>query len=247
MDFLCDQNNKKELFALLTSKVIEFVCPPSKVVYVTSGERVISAGPTWQYQYNVKNTYIVIHNGTENHFFTVNGRHFVFLRARKKISHGSPSNINQHTLSESHAKFDAFIRPVTVISLSHLTNWTIIVYSKLQWGASCEVHSQTKIHCLCIICGMLWCNLQSDYYWSCPESKAGNEELQFRFYCFLANRSLKRFSWKTIHLEMRRNIPTLMSWLSAIVPARSDGASALMLATQLLKSRHTSSFSHALW
>ena len=44
MDFLCDQNNKKELFALLTSKVIEFVCPPSKVVYVTSGERVISAG-----------------------------------------------------------------------------------------------------------------------------------------------------------------------------------------------------------
>ena len=44
MDFLRDQNNKKELFALLTSKVIEFVCPPSKVVYVTSGERVISAG-----------------------------------------------------------------------------------------------------------------------------------------------------------------------------------------------------------
>ena len=45
MDFLRDQNNKKELFALLTSKVIKFVCPPSKVVYVTSGERVISAGP----------------------------------------------------------------------------------------------------------------------------------------------------------------------------------------------------------
>ena len=44
MDFLRDQNNKKELFALLTSKVIEFVCPPSKVVYVTSGEHVISAG-----------------------------------------------------------------------------------------------------------------------------------------------------------------------------------------------------------
>ena len=43
-DFLHDQNNKKEIFALLTSKVIEFVCPPSKVVYVTSGERVISAG-----------------------------------------------------------------------------------------------------------------------------------------------------------------------------------------------------------
>ena len=44
MDFLRDQNNKMELFALLTSKVIELVCPPSKVVYVTSGERVISAG-----------------------------------------------------------------------------------------------------------------------------------------------------------------------------------------------------------
>ena len=44
MDFLRDQNNKKKLFALLTSKVIESVCPPCKVVYVTSGERVISAG-----------------------------------------------------------------------------------------------------------------------------------------------------------------------------------------------------------
>ena len=48
---------------------------------------------------------------------------FFFLRARKKNSHGSPSNINQHTLSESHAKFGAFIRPVTVISLSHLTTF----------------------------------------------------------------------------------------------------------------------------
>ena len=76
-------------------------------------------------QYNVKNTYIVIHNGTENHFFTVNGSHFVFLRASKKISHGSPSNINQHTPSESHAKFGAFIRPVMVIALSHLTMWTV--------------------------------------------------------------------------------------------------------------------------
>ena len=63
----------------------------------------------------------MIHNGTENHFFTVNGSHFVVLRARKKISHGYPSNINQHTLSESHAKVGAFIHPVTVISLSHLT------------------------------------------------------------------------------------------------------------------------------
>ena len=43
----------------------------------------------------------------------------------------------------------------------------------------------------------------------------------------LLTEALKRFSWKTVHLEMRRNIPTLMSWLSAIVPARSDGASAL--------------------
>ncbi len=38
------------------------------------------------------------------------------IRARTKFSHGSPSNINQHTLSEPHAKFGAFIRLVTVIS-----------------------------------------------------------------------------------------------------------------------------------
>ena len=46
---------------------------------------------------------------------------FFFFASTQKKSHGSPSNINQHTLSESHAKFGAFIRPVTVISLSHLT------------------------------------------------------------------------------------------------------------------------------
>ena len=76
----------------------------------------------------------MIHNGIENHFFTVNSSHFVFLRARKKNSHGSPSNINQHTLSESHAKFGAFIRPVTVISLSHLTN-TGISNNGRPWGS----------------------------------------------------------------------------------------------------------------
>ena len=43
----------------------------------------------------------------------------------------------------------------------------------------------------------------------------------------LLTEALKHFSWKTVHLEMRRNIPTLMSWLSAIVPARSNGVSAL--------------------
>ena len=62
---------------------------------------------------NVKNTYIVIHNGTENHFFSLSTAvFFFFFRARKKNSHCSPSNINQHTLSESHAKFVAFIRLV---------------------------------------------------------------------------------------------------------------------------------------
>lgn len=51
--------------------------------------------------------------------------------------------------------------------------------------------------------------------------------------------ALKRFSWKTVHLEMRRHIPTLMSLLSAIIPC-SDKKEPLicMLAAQLLKSRH---------
>ena len=62
MDFLHDQNNKKELFALLTSKVIEFVCPPSKVVYVTSGECVISAGSDMtNYNHEEADTKVVVH------------------------------------------------------------------------------------------------------------------------------------------------------------------------------------------
>ena len=60
--------------------------------------------------------------------FSLSTAVFFFLRARKKNSHGSPSNINQHTLSESHAKFGAFIRPVMVISLSHLTTRVRVEY-----------------------------------------------------------------------------------------------------------------------
>ncbi len=40
MDFLRDSTNKKELFAFLTSKVVEFTFPPNKAVYITSGESV---------------------------------------------------------------------------------------------------------------------------------------------------------------------------------------------------------------
>lgn len=51
--------------------------------------------------------------------------------------------------------------------------------------------------------------------------------------------ALKCFSWETVHLEMRRSIPTLMSLLSAIVPCSDQKEPLLcMLAAQLLKSRH---------
>ena len=114
---------------------------------------------------NVKNTYIVIHNGTENHFFTVNGSLLFFLRARKKISHGSPSNINQHTLSESHAKFGAFIRPVTVISLSHLTRGT----------ECCTSH-----YCLIDIFSFNICYMLSKYGFSSRNKWRQNFQLKFQ-------------------------------------------------------------------
>ncbi len=44
MDFLRDPNNKKELFAFLTSKCADFTFPPDKAVYITSGEAVVSLG-----------------------------------------------------------------------------------------------------------------------------------------------------------------------------------------------------------
>jgi len=40
VDFLRNSANKKELFALLTSKVEEFIWPSDKDVYVTSGQAV---------------------------------------------------------------------------------------------------------------------------------------------------------------------------------------------------------------
>ena len=48
-------------------------------------------------------------------------RPFCFFSKWEKILGGSPSNINYNSLSNSHAKFGAFIHPVTVISLSYLT------------------------------------------------------------------------------------------------------------------------------
>ena len=44
MDSLHDSANKKELFALLTSKVDEFIWPSDKDVHVTSGQAVSSFG-----------------------------------------------------------------------------------------------------------------------------------------------------------------------------------------------------------
>ena len=46
MNFLHDTNNKKELFAYLTSKVSEFSFPPNKVVYIMLGHSVVSVGPS---------------------------------------------------------------------------------------------------------------------------------------------------------------------------------------------------------
>jgi len=44
VDFLRNSANKKELFALLTSKVEEFIWPSDKDVYVTSGQALSSFG-----------------------------------------------------------------------------------------------------------------------------------------------------------------------------------------------------------
>ena len=46
VDFLRDPSNKTELFSFLTSKVAKSNFLPNKVVYVTSGESVISVGQT---------------------------------------------------------------------------------------------------------------------------------------------------------------------------------------------------------
>ena len=44
MDFLCDPINKRELFDFLTIKVEKFNWQPEKVIYITSGQTVISVG-----------------------------------------------------------------------------------------------------------------------------------------------------------------------------------------------------------
>ena len=44
MNFLADQANKKELFAFLTSKIESFTWPPTKSIYITSGQAVSACG-----------------------------------------------------------------------------------------------------------------------------------------------------------------------------------------------------------
>lgn len=44
MDFLHDPNNKEKLFTFVTSRVIEFACPPNKSIPITSGASVASTG-----------------------------------------------------------------------------------------------------------------------------------------------------------------------------------------------------------
>ena len=64
MDFLRDSMNKKELFAFLSSKVVEFNWPPDKAVYVTSGKAVSSIGSTIPMQncnHEEADTRIVVH------------------------------------------------------------------------------------------------------------------------------------------------------------------------------------------
>ena len=62
MDFLRNPSNKDELFAFLTSKIAHFVFPPSKAVYVTSGQSVISARSNMMNcNYEEADTRIVVH------------------------------------------------------------------------------------------------------------------------------------------------------------------------------------------
>ena len=42
--FLCHPKNKSELFSFLSTKLIDIEFPPSKVVYITSGNKVLTAG-----------------------------------------------------------------------------------------------------------------------------------------------------------------------------------------------------------
>ena len=44
MDFLCDSKNKEELFAFLTTKVVDAAFPSGNLVYITSGESVLHTG-----------------------------------------------------------------------------------------------------------------------------------------------------------------------------------------------------------
>lgn len=65
MDFLHDPKNKLELFAFLTSKVGDFVFPPDKSVFITSGESVVSVGsksPLMNCNHEEANTNVVVHS-----------------------------------------------------------------------------------------------------------------------------------------------------------------------------------------
>ena len=53
------------------------------------------------------------------------------------------------------------------------------------------------------------------------------------------NEAVKHFSWRTVYLEMKRHIPTLINLLSSIVPCAGEREQLVcMVAAQLLKSRH---------
>ena len=50
---------------------------------------------------------------------------------------------------------------------------------------------------------------------------------------------VKQFSWETVKIELNRNVPTLMSLLSQLIPTPENRTPLIcMIASQLLKCRH---------
>ena len=63
-DFLRDSKNKEELFTFLTVKVAEYIFPPSKFVYITSGKSVVcigSSNPMLDCNHEEADTRIIVH------------------------------------------------------------------------------------------------------------------------------------------------------------------------------------------
>ena len=65
MDFLCDPENKKELFAFIASRVAELTIQLGKAVYITSGRDVMTVEPghpsTLECSHEEADTRIVVH------------------------------------------------------------------------------------------------------------------------------------------------------------------------------------------